>query len=813
MFLANLLGWILKETIGEFLTGFLLFLDALVYSLINWVYQIILALCETNILENSYQIDALISRIYMIIGVIVMFLLAYSLLKSMVNPDEAFKGKKSPVALIKDVLISIVLIALIPTIFDFALGFQNALLTQNTIGSLILGSTNESTGDDSSELIASGGRIMAAGVLEAFLHPNYSNSDACTPSPSELSGYDCSKLEIDGVAYLGVSNKMKYKDFWENVKDNGNFMAITSLADSIVKGKTTYYWVISTIGGVFVLFVLITYCFEIALRVIKLAICELIAPLPILARILPNEQGNKVFNNWLKATLSIYAEVFIRLAVLFFSVLLIKIVINNFPSMIVPKFGGSASFTVALFAQLFIIIGIIMFIKQAPEIIKEITGLDGGKYNPLKAAKQGFSLLAGGIAGGSPLAAFRAWEQAGQAKNMLDFSAIGNQYKRKLAKQDAKDQNAKWRDRAGDSVRKAFGWETKLERSNRRIDKGLDLKGKQQEFINDTEGNIVLTDANGNTITIKPGDKIQMSEAMQTMLQNKKDVNAIDMSKIEEQKRQTTEGQALNKQHFDTWSNMKREADDKMADGNNDVFGGFYEVEKVLGADGGYHWQYKYDANGDRIALKGLNGEDLTDMNYATLEKYVKDNGDKVSPQVLAEWQANLKMAHDEIRDRFLSREAAAHRGRTSELTTQFLVNYKENGIFDAATGEQFWLDFGGDIGTDVDKLVAAGRMSEIFTLKNGVKRVKKDGSAYREEGTRSEGAGMDLTIKHQNDLIGGILQDFQNKKSKFEDETKRIDRMSKQLEEAKTELKSSPDYARYKASDTANKIDDSGKK
>ena len=62
----------------------------------------------------------MVSRIYVIIGVIVLFLVAYSLLKSMVNPDEAFKGKKSPVNIIKDVLISIVLISIVPYIFDFA---------------------------------------------------------------------------------------------------------------------------------------------------------------------------------------------------------------------------------------------------------------------------------------------------------------------------------------------------------------------------------------------------------------------------------------------------------------------------------------------------------------------------------------------------------------------------------------------------------------------------------------------------------------------------------------------------------------------
>ena len=108
------------ENISNFFIGILLFLDGIIYSLISWVYQIILVICQIDILDNSYEIDALVNRIYVIIGVIVLFLVAYSLLKSMVNPDDALKNKKGPVNIIKDIIISIVLIALVPTIFSFA---------------------------------------------------------------------------------------------------------------------------------------------------------------------------------------------------------------------------------------------------------------------------------------------------------------------------------------------------------------------------------------------------------------------------------------------------------------------------------------------------------------------------------------------------------------------------------------------------------------------------------------------------------------------------------------------------------------------
>jgi hypothetical protein len=395
------------DTIVSFFFGVLLTLDALIYSLISWVYQIILVLCNADILSNNFEIDALVGRIYIILGVVILFLVAYSLLKSMVNPDEAMKGKKSPVTIVKDVIISVVLIAIVPTIFSFAMEFQQALLTRNTLGSIILGTSSNISGEEvsSSELIENGGMIIATGVLEAFLHPNYS---ACQEVSGEAkkeypSGYNCDNVKIKSYE-AGVGDvEIPFREFWKNMQENNNIFAIVELNnDALGDGKVTYYWIISTVAGVFVLFVLIQYCFDIAVRAVKLAVYELMAPIPILARIMPNEQGSKVFSNWLKATISTFVEVFIRLAILFFAVLIIKIVVQNFPSMLAPLFNGEGSWTVALFAQMFLILGIILFVKQAPEIIKEITGLDGGKYG--KSLMRGIGMVAAGFGGGATAA-------------------------------------------------------------------------------------------------------------------------------------------------------------------------------------------------------------------------------------------------------------------------------------------------------------------------------------------------------------------------------------------------------------------------
>lgn len=362
----------------------LLKIDAIVYTFIDWIYQIILMLANGDILGNTALVDELINRVYIIIGVIILFLVAYSLLKNLVNPDEALKGKESPIKIVQNVIVSVVLIAIIPYIFTFAMDFQTSLLKQNTIGKLILG--EGSSENVSSSTISDGGFNIAINVFSAFFHPN--TNLYCTGNDS-IDNPDCKDLEdtIDGLDYY---------TWWDTeIIANKNLFAISAAKDLVAEDKISYTFIISTIAGAFVIFVLVSYCIDIAIRLVKLAVFELIAPLPILARIVPKEETKKIFGNWLKATISAYVEVFIRLGILFFTVFIIDLVVSNFSSIfnIIGDNWGEINPVLVLIAQALVILGIILFAKQLPQIIKDITGLDSGKYNIFGSAMKGFNTL------------------------------------------------------------------------------------------------------------------------------------------------------------------------------------------------------------------------------------------------------------------------------------------------------------------------------------------------------------------------------------------------------------------------------------
>lgn len=400
------IGWGPLDWIGDKIQGFfyyiLLWLNAIIYSLVSFVYQIFLTITSNEGILDDSVINGFVDRLYIIIGVVTLFIIAYSLLKTMINPDEALKGKKSPVNIIKDVIISIALITLLPTIFDFAFAVQNSVLRYNTIGKLIVGSNTNTSQEDS---ITQGGYTIAATVWQSFFYPD---EKYCTIEQENAGLTSCEILPVGDTTWAGV---------WNAAAEDRTFFGVASIGSVIMSGDVTYLFIFDILVGLYVLFVLGIYCMDMAVRLVKLSVYQIIAPLPILARIVPNETVGKMFNNWLKATISTFLEVFIRIALLFFAVVIIQSAVKSIDNVFVSNFSGSAGIMVKGVAQILIILGIIKFTKEAPAIIKEITGLDGGKYG--KSLIQGAGMLLGGM-GTVGTTAIRT-----AAKNYADAKANG----------------------------------------------------------------------------------------------------------------------------------------------------------------------------------------------------------------------------------------------------------------------------------------------------------------------------------------------------------------------------------------------------
>lgn len=465
IFIANWLSDKILDGIASFFYYIFLLINSIVYSFISFAYQIFLVLANGGQIFDGTIVKEMVNRLYIILSVIAMFLIAYSLLKSMINPDEGLKGKKSPANFIKDILISVAAIALVPSIFGFAFDLQSSLLVNNTIGKIIVG---PASGD--ADIIRDGGYGMSATVWQTFIRPQY-NEDGkryCDYGETEEAN-DCVDLIID------EDSEKTYQDYWDDAKERTSFWALTDFGKKIVSGDIQYLFIVDTIAGVVVLVMLLGFNLDMAVRVVKLAAFEIMAPIPLLARLLPGEQGKKVFNNWLKATISTFVEAFIYVAFLYFAVILIATVSTSLDNFFTSGNATNASVMVKLFARCLIIIGIIIFTKQAPALLKEITGLDSGKYSPLKSIAQLASLAAApqaiarnwnakdadgnkktlgkrfrsALAGGLSATGRAAWG-ANDVKNLKDAKANRKKaaeeaVKKRIARENAKKEKEQWR--------------------------------------------------------------------------------------------------------------------------------------------------------------------------------------------------------------------------------------------------------------------------------------------------------------------------------------------------------------------------------
>lgn len=121
-----------------------------------------------------------------------------------------------------------------------------------------------------------------------------------------------------------------------------------------------------TVTGWVIVYVLLSFTFDVAKRVIELAILEMISPLFIATIVDPKSMQNGPFKKWLKTLGNSYASLFLRLAAISIMLLCVRLLSYWKPSADVGAFG-----------KLIILIAFLIFIKQLPKWFSNMLGIDG----------------------------------------------------------------------------------------------------------------------------------------------------------------------------------------------------------------------------------------------------------------------------------------------------------------------------------------------------------------------------------------------------------------------------------------------------
>ena len=352
-----LIGWNpIVSWFNNTIHHFLLWVDETIYWFAAQCYQLFMKLATAQIFKDSF-FNNFASRIYALLGIFMLFYLVYALLNAIVDPDKLTKGDKSAGKVAVNLVTSLVLLGLLPSIFTYAYRMQNFILSSNLLGAVILGSDVVDVSDTSSdESYMSFGDYVSFTVFNAFVNPENLNPKLSLWGPN---------IDWDYIK-KGILERGEW----------GNVTLLTNAVSSgaVVDGENviiTYHPIISSAAGCFLIYALLSFTLDLGVRVVKLAFYQLLAPIPIILRIIPSKKGT--FDKWLKQTISVYCEVFIRVALMYIAIYFINAITTN--NTLMELWTDSSTGKLALAV---VIMGIFVFVKQAPKIIGDVLGIETG---------------------------------------------------------------------------------------------------------------------------------------------------------------------------------------------------------------------------------------------------------------------------------------------------------------------------------------------------------------------------------------------------------------------------------------------------
>ena len=320
-------------------------LNLIIYGLIVVIFRLFTNLSQLDILSAD-QTNGIYQRVTMVITIVMVFYITFEFVKYVVQPDTISDKEKGVGKIGMRIVIAILLIAFIPTIFNLGMRLQNKILSTNVISKVILGQDSFDFKD--------AGSNFAGDVFSAFYRVDYSN---------------CGSLEECQKAQNKVDKVIRL------FKEDKGFLALESAAFSSIfdfDDTIQYDGLLAVVFGAFVLYVVFLYCIDLGVRYIQLIFLQIIAPIAAISYIVPQKDG--MFQKWTKQVTTTYLDVFIRVAILYFMLLIVSILANALDFYEMSKNGTQIN----IFEYLFVIAGLLIFVQRAPKLLEELMPFKGG---------------------------------------------------------------------------------------------------------------------------------------------------------------------------------------------------------------------------------------------------------------------------------------------------------------------------------------------------------------------------------------------------------------------------------------------------
>ena len=445
---------ILNDGLRSFCTIF----DGVATTLLGGIYKVFFLVANATIISGDV-IKVFYSRIQLILGILMIFKLAMSILNIIINPDVVKDQKNGPGKMVTRIVAALFMLTLVIPInipnatakslnayindhgilFGVLYKAQDSILSENILAKLILGTSSNADADDMDvNNLSDIGNSMASIVLKVFVRINV-NDDTLPACDYASDDNPCSN-----TVCAAEVNESHYAE--ENVDPQ---VILSHINDSCGRGSDERYAfgytpIIGALVMLIMALIITGFTVDIAVRAIKLAVLRLVAPVPIISYINPPKQGGGAFDNWTKSLISTYVDLFVRLAIVYFGLFVIQIIMNGGMNNIFGSNVQGFTFTSGI-AFIFIILGILVFMRQAPQFIKDILGIKGKPMGNvgLPSMMAGTASLLGGAglagAGAAAMGTFgAASEAAAQGKPAPHGWAAGRDLAAQLRTGDSK---------------------------------------------------------------------------------------------------------------------------------------------------------------------------------------------------------------------------------------------------------------------------------------------------------------------------------------------------------------------------------------
>ena len=320
-----------------------------IYPLIAYAYKLFYNIGVLRIIKND-KIEPIYQRITLILGLVMLFVITFQLIQYIMEPDNFTDKEKGFGKVMVRMIVSVVLIAVVPYIFDFAFEVQSDIMSNNLIPKIILGG---------GEINENWGNELSATVFEKFYQVNPNLENPVCDDPSGATAERIVNANLDDLRNNGRLGTALDSCLNEKDKNNTN------------EKKIQFDGIIAVLAGGLILWMMIMYCLDLGVRVVQLTYLQIIAPIPIIMYMLPKKDG--AFEKWTKQCLTTFLDLFIRTAIICFAVLIIDTLGASFKditSSVSASAQGDKVFTGLLYTCL--VLGVMTFAKKAGDMLKEL---------------------------------------------------------------------------------------------------------------------------------------------------------------------------------------------------------------------------------------------------------------------------------------------------------------------------------------------------------------------------------------------------------------------------------------------------------